>query len=65
VQNGFAQFEFQAGKVELGSVLDETVIAARFIAQTGDELGQVSLALKELVSAPLKKTAQASVRVSD
>ena len=69
LQNGFASFEFLASKQQLFSILSERslTVALTHVAQGGQqtEVGLATVPLNRILSAPLKQTPSAVVRVHD
>lgn len=69
LQNGFASFEFLASKQQLFSILSERMLTISLMhsVQGGQqtEVGQAAVPLNRILSAPLKQTPSAVVRVHD
>lgn len=68
LQKGFCSFEFAASKTQLFSILSSNNLSVKvFHKQDHQEvpIGAVAVDLKEILSAPLKQSASAMLRVSD
>ncbi|TNV83154.1 hypothetical protein FGO68_gene15387 [Halteria grandinella] len=66
LQNSFASYDFQASKTEIAEIIGSTQLIARINhAPQNQEIGFVVVEFRDLLSAPLKTTPQASVRVCD